>query len=115
MKQDISTDEMLPWVAGLLEGEGCFQMTDEIYPRVKLEMCDMDVVAQFADFCRMRYDTTTTISYHEPHNPDHSPRYIYRINGKKAIALMEDIYEWMGIRRQEKIDMLIRKAYNADY
>lgn len=45
--------EDLAWVAGILEGEGCFinaEQRGRLYPRVIVEMTDEDVV-QRANYC----------------------------------------------------------------
>lgn len=42
--------QMVPWMAGLFEGEGCFTMdntAERMYPRAQLSMTDEDVVRKF--------------------------------------------------------------------
>ena len=98
------------WAVGLLEGEGCFQLVidkrgaePKYYPRVKLEMCDEDVVKMFSDFVEIMYKNTTEISTVVSDNPKHSDSYILRINGAPALALMNDVKRLMSARRKAKI------------
>ena len=102
---------MFMWMVGLLEGEGCFQLNidkrgaePKYYPRVKLEMCDEDVVQMFSGFVETMYKNTTEISTIESDNPKHSDRYVLRINGKPAMQLMSDVKRLMSARRKAKIN-----------
>ena len=90
-----------------MEGEGCFTMENHRknpYPVVALKMCDEDIVKRFKEFCEEHYNTTTRLLSYVPSNPKHSTHYHYRVNGPKALALMNDLYPYMGERRRKRID-----------
>ena len=107
------------WVVGLLEGEGCFQINfdkrvNRAYPRVKLEMCDYDVVAEFQHWCEMEFAdllSVTAISHYEREG-DHSDVYIYRLNGEVAMKLMDLVYPYMSARRKAKIQDIRKVCHN---
>lgn len=95
----------IAWLAGILEGEGCFS------PRhgakgticVKLEMTDRDVVeraaAIFPASPKVKIHTATRCG----RNGEWKPIHRYRWYGKEATALMKLVYWQMGTRRQGKI------------
>lgn len=91
------------WVAGVLEGEGCFDYNrTPKYPRIRLEMTDGDVVH--------RVQALTGGSIRLPRNRHPSKwkdSVLLTLNGDRAVSVMRAIRPWMGERRQEKIDTLL--------
>lgn len=92
------------WLAGLLEGEGCFHATfrhggNRTYRRVaiSLVMTDEDSVQRAAQLLQ----TKCTKQAHRTKGD----RPIFRagLDGSKAIAWMMTLYPLMGLRRQAKI------------
>ena len=92
----------IAWLAGLLEGEGCFAFYKS--PWILLQMCDGDVVRRAAlimdapwagpiDMNRWRSIGTTP----------RKPLYRCRITGDQAAWWMHQVYWFMGERRQAKI------------
>lgn len=97
------TEAETAWVAGVLEGEGCFDHNRTArYPRIRLEMTDADVVE--------RVRSLVGGSLRRPRNR-HPSRWkdslLLTVNGDAALRLMVAVRPWMGSRRGEKIDSLL--------
>lgn len=94
--------EHIPWLAGLLEGEGCFCFNRT--PRVILCMTDEDIVARVA--------TLWGAPYHKNkiHGTQKKVSFTTTIHGEKAILCMSTIRPFMGVRRSAKIDRVIEVA-----
>lgn len=92
----------LAWLAGLLEGEGCFYACQpKFQPSVKLTMTkDLDVL----DRARVLMGAARVTGPYLDADPKHAPRYSVTINSRKAIELMIAIRPHMGTRRQAQID-----------
>ncbi len=93
----ISTKD-IAWLAGLLEGEGCFRIRDgRTTPLILLGMTDSDVVDRAA----------ALLGSHDLHVYEspvgHKTQFRLRVGGRKAAAWMMTIYPLMGERRQAKI------------
>lgn len=93
------------WLAGLLDGEGCFD-SPRGNPRVRVKMTDLDVVLRAADVM----DATTH------HETDHrrtvtgearSPLMVAQVTGDKAVGIMRAVLPYMGARRSAKITDLV--------
>lgn len=91
----------IAWLAGLLEGEGCFATKSKNGVTIKMEMTDRDVIHKAAKLMGahvndlgMRRGAT---------------KIIYRLNlyGGNAIGWMMTLYSFMGNRRKAKIRELI--------
>ena len=101
----------IAWLAGLLEGEGCFSeqrsQAARPTPLVQLVMTDEDTVGQAAQ----------TIG-HILGKPAHRVRayplssgkrkYVLSLAGLDAAKTMMTILPWMGIRRKQKIATVLR-------
>lgn len=95
------------WVAGILEGEGCFyahKRRTKLYPRVTINMSDKDVLERFAKyvgFGNVYGDTRKD-------KPSHW-RYMWRwdVSGPKAALLMYEVFPLMCERRQCKIQEVL--------
>ena len=103
----------LYWLAGLLEGEGCFGTTvnhkrykgEEYgiyrYPEISLGMTDGDIVDRVAEL----FETKVWIQ--KPRSDKHQTVYRTALTGSRAKALMEKLYPLMGERRSRKIQQIL--------
>lgn len=92
------------WLAGLLDGEGCFD-SPRGNPRVRVKMTDFDVVLRAAD-------VMGATTHAEPaYRPNHSDLMVAQVTGDRAVAVMREILPWMGSRRSAKItDIVVAHA-----
>lgn len=99
------------WLAGILEGEGCFQHTPSRLVgkkrwtaraaiTVTLGSTDRDVVERVA-FLIGGNVTERKV------RPRHKPFWTTQVSGQKAEDTMRAIYPWMGTRRKDRIDALL--------
>jgi len=109
------TTAELAWLAGLLEGEGCFFVhTDKRRhpqgnrcPIVHLNMTDGDIVRRAA--------TITGVGrvggpYARKSRPHHKPYWQWQVWKKAdALWLMKELYPYMGERRQVKIGEILNE------
>lgn len=106
----------LHWLAGLLEGEGCFGMTkqvsrngDRVYmqPRIVLGMTDRDIVDRAHRMLgkdpRMNQNNVFVL----PPTDKNKAKYIISLGGPRAIAWMMTLYSLMGTRRRARIRGLL--------
>ena len=109
----VSTKD-IAWVAGILEGEGCFTLrSGRGTPLIQLMMTDMDIVIRVAQLLEANRVT-------ECKTPTKSGKPIYRVNifGRNAVAWCMTLYVLMGERRQSRIRELLmswKKAKNNNY
>lgn len=85
----------IAWLAGILEGEGCFRSDFTIY----IKMVDEDIIKRVACIFKRPY-------YSQKNGPG---KLAYRVTicGSPAIEWMFTIYLFMGKRRQSKIREII--------
>ena len=86
------------WIAGLLEGEGCFGIRTKHNPNIQLYMIDKDIVIRAAQILGAH----KVIEAKKPTSGNY-PIYRTIIYGTRAIGWMMTLYGLMGIRRQAKI------------
>ena len=103
----IARDDLL-WLAGLLEGEGCFDLHRARYPRVRLGMTDRDVVGRAATLFGSRVRLTlkpapATATWHT------------EVSGARAEEIMEAVLPFMGARRSAKIATILGHARMRDF
>lgn len=89
------------WLAGLLDGEGCFD-APRGNPRIRVKMGDLDVVMRAADL--MNTSVYTEVDHRrtvlgEPRSAMH----VAQVTGEPALAVMRAVLPWMGARRSMKI------------
>jgi len=93
----------IAWLAGLLEGEGCFPLNRKASgrcdARIQLNMTDEDVVRRAAKMLGR--------SVYMAQRAGQKPQWYVRTTGTKAISWMMTIYGLMGKRRQERIRGLL--------
>lgn len=103
--------ESIIWLAGLLEGEGCFGLKNDPKggrrsPRVSLAMCDEDVVMTVGRMFNRKVQTR------KPDRPNWSKKYIVDILGKGAVHVMEKVLPYMHSRRAGKIREILDFYYS---
>ncbi len=102
----LRTKEQTAWLAGLLEGEGCFIFGNTLH--ISLQMTDRDVV-ETAHRIMESHGKISTVDYPRLGT---KPCYRFCVCGKKAVSVMVDIYPWMGDRRREKIADILLDWYS---
>ena len=90
----IKRDDII-WLAGLLEGEGYFGLSDGKYPKIAVNMCDGDVINRIADMWNARVGREGNI---------HSAQ----IGGVYAVSWMMTLYILFGERRRKRISEIIK-------
>ncbi|MEU4568649.1 hypothetical protein [Micromonospora sp. NPDC023956] len=95
------------WLAGLLEGEGAFDLHRDRYPRVRLEMTDRDVVGRAATLfgCSVRVTLRPAPAQATFHA---------EVSGGRAEAVMRAILPHMGARRSQRIAGVLGRAPKTD-
>src|SRR5688500_16497234 len=104
MDTDIDT---LYWLAGLLEGEGFFDLPSgksNPLPGIRVGMSDEDIISRVAKVFGANY------SLKKPKVEHWSTIYTTYIYGVQAYKLMKMIYPMMGERRKQRLDRLF-EAY----
>ncbi len=99
------TENEIAYVAGLLEGEGCFDYnaSNVRYPRVRCESTDRDVIYWLRDVIGGRVHTPTK------QQPHHKQSYMWVLNGREKVEpLLRDILPWLKSRRAAKVRLLLR-------
>jgi len=95
-------DNELAWLAGLLEGEGCFHFTRTAY--VVVSMTDQDIIERAASFMNAKWRAVKRCQ------PGCKRVYVTSICGNRALTLMRELLPYMGIRRTEKINEIFAKC-----
>lgn len=85
------------WLAGLLEGEGCFYDKDSTTV-LALGMTDADVIAKASKLLRCTSKTRT-----EYRTSNCKPYFRIKVQGKRAVGWMMTLYSLLGTRRREQI------------
>ena len=105
MSQLTKTRDII-WLAGLLEGEGCFRLNAGKWPSITLGMCDEDIVVKVATI--MRSNAT-----------HYSNIWATQLSGARAIEWMMTLYPLLGKRRRASISEVIgfwkRTKYKAPH
>lgn len=91
----------LRWLAGLLEGEGCFSAPKSRgwSPSIQLCMTDRDVVERAAGMMG-----ASVYSYSTKGRPNEKPTWRFNLSGQMAAQWMMTLYVLMGSRRQKAIE-----------
>ena len=94
---------VLGWLAGLIEGEGSFYIAKhDTYPcaRFQLSMTDQDVVLQAHEIAGVG-----NVRIMKPGPRSVKDQWRWRVAAQAEVAwLMDQVYYWMGERRQKQID-----------
>ncbi|MFC0623813.1 hypothetical protein [Kribbella deserti] len=99
------TPEQAAWLAGLLDGEGCFDAPRN-NPRIRVKMSDHDVIIRAADLM----DASTHLE--PPGRNGYKPLMVAQITGARAVAVMRAVLPLLSARRTAKATSLIT-AYAA--
>ena len=91
------------WLAGLLEGGGCFRSRGKSTLIIQLWMTDRDIVERAHTL--MGATTTITVSK----RPPRKDAYYFHCSGDLAKYWMETLLPLMGERRREKIKECLSK------
>lgn len=103
------TTKEIAWLAGLLEGEGCFELCRTKFrsgnpynrPRITLASTDKDVVEHTAKLFG-------SVVSPPRRRPGRKPIYNTKCLGDKAIGWMQTLFVLLGERRRRKIkDILV--------
>jgi hypothetical protein len=92
----------LPWLAGLLEGEGSFcsaRVGPHAYPVLEVKMCDDDVVER----ARVLLGATS-VTIDKARRTHWNQTYRAKLSGHRAAAWMRRLSGLMSVRRQAAID-----------
>lgn len=88
------------WLAGLLEGEGAFDLQRGRYPRVRLAMTDRDVVGRAAAL----FGATVRLTLRPAPS---TPIWHAETQGPRAVEVMRAVLPYMGARRSGKIAAIL--------
>ena len=111
----------LEWLAGLLEGEGCFTQNGGSAkaplrypnPTVALVMTDADVVKEANLLCEVIGERVVKI--HESPLPTGKVAYSITLTGLAAVKIMVAVLPHMGIRRTVRIRQVLREWVPKKY
>lgn len=84
------------WLAGLLEGEGTFDLHRDRYPRIRVGMKDRDVVGRAATLLGSRVRLTLRPA-------PFAAMWHAEVSGTRAAAILAELLPHMGARRSAKI------------
>lgn len=90
------TSVQIAWIAGLLEGEGCFYFGSS--PRIQFATSDHDTAIKIRDIINLEINIRNL-----PLQPDRKQMYEFAIYGTLAASWMMTIYYLMSNRRKDKI------------
>lgn len=89
------------WLAGILEGEGCFCY--QCSPGIRVGMTDKDIIERIASL--IGHNVRGPYKY----RVNKKPVYYTEIWGSKAISWMMTLYCLMGNRRKERIKEIVTR------
>lgn len=95
------TVKEIAWLAGLLEGEGCFSKRKNCVT-IQINMTDCDVVRKSANLVGAR-----SVGRREDKRANCKPCFYWTIAGPRAAGWMMTVYPLMGKRRQARIRELL--------
>lgn len=106
----IPSSEDIAWLAGILEGEGCFTLCSKFSPLIRLNMTDLDVVERAADIVNIK---KSRIYIQKRKILGCKTSYVLLISGQNAFKWMKLIRPYMCSRRGQKIDDIIKIVFNG--
>ena len=93
----------ISWLAGWLEGEGCFYL-DKGRPCINVVTTDYDVILRAANLAGV---PDTRIKEAKKRLPHHKQQYYLNLRSGLASEIMRTIRPHMGLRRGNKIDEVL--------
>lgn len=103
MYSTLTVDEIC-WLAGFLEGEGCFFTSPTGSPAVKTLSTDFDVLARYSELVKR------PVRGPYKDNRGHKDRWEVNLYGEDAVELMLLLLPHMGLRRSNKIRGILEAA-----
>jgi hypothetical protein len=101
------TPEQAAWLAGLLDGEGCFD-DPRSNARVRIKMSDLDVVLRAANLMGART--------HPEIIPGRKPLLVAQITGQPAINVLYAVLPYLGARRTARAtEIILRHQAKAEH
>lgn len=97
----------IAWVAGIFEGEGTFRTSGNSCPVMAVGMTDKDVIDRVASVLDVK--ATGPIRNRVHGGLSNNPIWRATLCSSRAIGWMMTIYDYMGIRRREKIRDVVAK------
>jgi hypothetical protein len=95
--------EAMAYVAGLLEGEGCFDFVAPGHPRIRMETTDEDVA-----YWLQHLVEGGTITNRQGKRSNHSDSFVWQTSRADVVKkVLTAIYPWTSARRRVKIDELM--------
>lgn len=114
MQQQLIVSEVdWAWLAGLFEGEGCFNFHSKRSVRAMIAMTDRDVLERVDRLV----PSPSGVRLRRIANPKHSAQYVWAITARDdVIAFIEGIRPWLLERRGKRADeALARLAENRGW
>jgi hypothetical protein len=99
-------EAQLYWLAGILEGEGCFNLVRN--GEIVIKMTDRDVIERVGRL----FGDKKVLALPDP-NPRHQTQYRVRLRGAPARKIMEQILPIMGERRAARIRAILAEHPHA--
>lgn len=87
----------LAWVAGFLEGEGCFSATKLKHPRIDAPQVQREPLERLASILGCG------VIYERPAKGRAQRQYQWIAQGKNAVGVMMTVYTWMSPKRKAEI------------
>lgn len=105
---NLMTPVQRAWVAGLLEGEGCFSINNANRAtksiRIQVTMADLDVLEKL----QVIVGGGTIRGPHKTRSKKHAPTYTWDLAGyHDCVNLINKVYRHLGERRRSKIDGIL--------
>lgn len=98
----------LMWLAGLIEGDGCFHLSKSGKPAIFVEMTDKDVIERVGKIWHAE------VYVNKPEKSHYKPSYRSSVFNNKAKSFMMALKPYMSSRRQSKIAEIIQTC-NENY
>jgi hypothetical protein len=104
------------WLAGYLEGEGCFSLhkyperRTKVRPQVEVDSIDYDVIECVRKLWQIHYGIGVKIYAHLPARSNARTAYRISVQNDGARTIMRDLYPLLSIRRRERIDEILQSV-----
>lgn len=112
--EDAEPDHDRCWLAGYLEGEGCFSLHTDVrpgktyyYPLVQLNSTDEDIVDRVRLLWQRYTPGEIKIGRYQPAYQGSKINYHIGVKGTRARPIMEDLYPLLYSRRQSQIRSIL--------
>lgn len=101
------TELELHWLAGYLEGEGCFFFTGyhKTCPIIQARATDKDVVERVARIMGVPFEKIKCPKKQKPH---HKQQYKFYVGSDRATFWMRQLLPLMGDRRKETLTKILQ-------